>query len=681
MPCYGLLGIEICVPSVDDIVNAVLQPINSYIWSAVQWVSDTLSPLFSGVVSSLSPLFDTVYNNVVGFLNDPLGTIQNALGGVSSALSSLPNFISGGLDTLGSGITGALDATGAALTGAISSAEEFLSGALSSVEAGLGDLLTTVETTLSGAVDLAAAGVSQLVEEVGNGLGLAFQFVQDSLGGIISSVFQGFGFANVGEIVGSAVGAEAQLLTALISLPAGHSPLEPSETQSWASGFIDQVEAACVTLHISNIVAEAASLGQIDISLQEAWRYPYTAAAMSVAQTLAAMPLLEGFGPAFKRYILRSYQPNIPDFQSLISIYVKEGYLEEHWVEIPDEMVNNFAELGFNAEWTKRLWGMHWQYPGPSQLYEMLHRTAGNFPEIGVTDEILRDMLKLHDYEPKWRTPLELISWNTWRIFDIRAGWEIDVLDNDGLKKRLIDTGYLPADAELLANIQKMYVLRSEIDGLLTESDTDFMNGWIDEDQLRANYDATPYNADVKELRMARARLRRDRTDKADIKTALANRFYKGDLSEAEFTDALSRLGVIQSRIDVEIEKVKVKRLQTVKEDTATTGKALTEATYSRAFKVGLIAEEIYRANLAALKYTAEDIGLLVELNTPERPSPDVVKTLTVAELKAAFRVAVLSEEDLRAELAARKYSDVDIDTIVATEQKKIKPAAAEAVA
>ena len=367
----------------------------------------------------------------------------------------------------------------------------------------------------------------------------------------------------------------------------------------------------------------------------------------------------------------------VPDFQSLMSIYVKEGYLEDHWVEMPAEMAQNFAELGYSLEWAQRLWGQHWQYPGPSQLYEMLHRTAGNFPEIGVTEDVLREMLKLHDFEPKWRGPLEAISWNTWRIYDIRTGWEMGTLDDEALVKRLIDTGYEPKDARLVADVQKMTVLRSELDALVTQTSQDYVDGWINEAQLRADLEATPYRKDVIELRVAKAKLQRERALKKALKMALENRYVKGDLTEAEFKQELSRLGVTQEWISSEVARIQAQKLKTVKEDTTTTTKALTESQYSRAYRVGLIPEDQYRKLLQGLKIGPDDISLLVQLNTPQKPAPEEMPTLTLGELKAAYRAGVITENELGSELAFRMYSAGDIDTIIETEKTKIKPTVA----
>jgi hypothetical protein len=676
MPCYEFLGIQLCIPSVDDIVNAVVAPIVNLVTNGLSGLVSSLSPLFSGVINTLAPLFQGVINAITGFLADPLGSIQNAMSSVWGVVSGIWTQISNALGGLWASISAGLSSLGSELSAALEGLLNSVTSGLDRLGSYLSGVFNDAWVALNNGVSYLGAQISGALESAEKVLLTAFDGMGNAIAGTVGGMFSGFGSLNISAVMGSITSVVGQIETAIVSLGAFHSPITPDEAAAFVPGFINQVTAAATSLQVSNIIAEAASLGQIDVTLSDAWKYPNTAAAMSLAAELVSMPLTEGLMPAYKRYILASYVPLIPDFQSLIGIYVKEGYLPDHWVEMPDEMAQNFRELGYSLEWAQRLWGQHWVYPSPSQLYEMLHRTAGNFPEIGVTDEILRNMLKLHDFEPKWRIPLEAISWNTWRIYDIRTAWEMSLVDDSGLVKRLIDTGYEPRDASLLADIQKMFVLRSEIDGLLTESDTDFLSGWISEEQLRIDYEATPYNAGIIELRISKAKLRQARTDKADLKAALINRYTKGDLSEKEFSEELSRLGIQQIRIKVELVKANATKLKTVKEETTLTTKALTEATYSRAFKVGVISEADYRSRLESLKYSEEDLEILVELNTPERPSPSLLPSLSLGELKAAFRVGILTEDELAAELAARGYAYEDLSVIILTEKSKIKPKA-----
>ena len=138
----------------------------------------------------------------------------------------------------------------------------------------------------------------------------------------------------------------------------------------------------------------------------------------------------------------------------------------------------------------------------------------------------------------------------------------MNILTDQQLIDKSIDTGYHPEEAPLVAETQKMFVYRSEIEKLLTEADMDFIDGWITEAQLRANYDATPFREVLKEMRVARAKLRRSRDAKKEIAAALKERAIKLDLSVEEYGKELSRLGMVEDWISIEQEKVRARLLR-----------------------------------------------------------------------------------------------------------------------
>jgi len=262
----------------------------------------------------------------------------------------------------------------------------------------------------------------------------------------------------------------------------------------------------------------------------------------------------------------------------------------------------------------------------------------------------------------------------------VRTAREIGLLSDSQALERLTALGYDPKDASLLIDVQQFEILRSEIDKLLTEADNDFTNGWISEDTLRADYGATPYGSDVVDLLIERAKERRDRNMKEDLKTALLDRFKKGDLSETEVTTELSRLGLVQDWISSEVARAKATMLTKVKNEPTSTLKTLSEAQYSRSFKYGLIDESSYRQKLELFKYGEDDIDLLVSLNQPEKPPEPTLPDLSLGELKSAYRNEILTEQAFRAELTKRGYDDEETRVIVATEKVKLEAAIAKKV-
>ena len=95
-------------------------------------------------------------------------------------------------------------------------------------------------------------------------------------------------------------------------------------------------------------------------------------------------------------------------------------------------------------------------------------------------------------------------------------------------------------------------------------------------------------------------------------------------------------------------------------------------STLRAAFREGIISEEELTAELEARRYTPEDIELLLEVERARIPAP-VVPEVSEATLRRAFRDEVIDEAALRAELERRGYSPDDVDMIVAIESQVIE--------
>ena len=544
MPKISFFGIEIYIPDLTEIINAVTTPITNVVWSAVQNITTTLTPLFNTVWSVVSGVTSTITTFITTNITGLVSAISNTLGSVWTFIQTIPSTVSGVLGPLIEDIGAGVQSVAATLGTSLNNLGVELGAGLE----GLGSSLVSVIDT-----------IGPTVETMFNG---AFGLVGDVMGGL----FTGFGSLDIGAAVGSTQVIAAGMGAVLEAGPLMSSPMTPEDaranTDSWRSIQRDH----WYQMYIMALGIEGGSLGQVEAPITMMFREPQIAASLDLATSWFAAPYEIGIRPLLERYWLKSYQPLLPAYADMIDVYVKEGYLAEKWVELPDEFVANMTELGYSLFWTQRLWGKHWVLPAVDHIYEMYARTLGTRPEIGVDIGLLRTMLKYHDYEPVWRDRFEAIIWRTWRIYDLRVGWEMNMYDHETLVKKTIDARYNPDEADTIADIQKMFVLRSEIDGLLREADTDFIDGWISEATLRADYEATPYRPEIQEMRIQRAILRRDRDYKKEIAAALKDRFIKGDLSESEYTTALSELGMVEDRISVAVERARAYKLKKVVE-------------------------------------------------------------------------------------------------------------------
>jgi len=156
----------------------------------------------------------------------------------------------------------------------------------------------------------------------------------------------------------------------------------------------------------------------------------------------------------------------------MISVYVREGYMAEKWVEIPPEFATYMKELGYSEEWTKRLWGQHWVLPGVSLLYEMFHKKIIDY-------ETLTAMLKYHDFEPVWRDRLIANAYALIPRVDLRRGYAWGLISGDQLQERYEKLGFSPDDATSMTGIAKRYGLSAYYSRLLSVAAATFRKGQL----------------------------------------------------------------------------------------------------------------------------------------------------------------------------------------------------------
>lgn len=180
-----------------------------------------------------------------------------------------------------------------------------------------------------------------------------------------------------------------------------------------------------------------------------------------------------GQAPYIQRYWQQIYTPFLPGYADMISVYMREGYMAEKWVEIPQEFVNFIRELGFSEFWAYRLWGKHWVLPGVSHLYEMFHKKIIDY-------NTMAGMLKYHDFEPVWRARLIENAYQMIPRVDLRRGYVWGLISEAELQERYEKLGYGPGDAAIMKNIAKRFGLSAYYSRLLTVACQAFRRGQLE---------------------------------------------------------------------------------------------------------------------------------------------------------------------------------------------------------
>ncbi len=371
----------------------------------------------------------------------------------------------------------------------------------------------------------------------------------------------------------------------------------------------------------------------------------------------------------------------LPGVQDLIRMAVREAFTPEtierfqYKEGFPSEILQYTRKIGLSDDWVLRYWFAHWELISPSQAYEMLHRLRPGRSDITFTEDDLDLLLKTADYPVFFRDRLKAISYNPITRVDVRRMYKLGIFDAAEVKERYKDLGYTDEDAQALADFTVKYEaddgsdIRDKYKGLsLSTLKSLFIKDAITEQDYHDRIIKLGYAEEEAKLIIELAKLdniddvaidwhKKFVTDMVnDISAAFANRM----ITEDSARQSLTALGIATANVDFIIQKqsydadlgslnINIKYIHdayisgaidrnTLVSDLGKLGisgnqqnkliddfelelryrnRRLTEAQYRLAFTRGLITQDDYIANLAALGYTDYDIALLVALYTP----------------------------------------------------------------
>ena len=167
----------------------------------------------------------------------------------------------------------------------------------------------------------------------------------------------------------------------------------------------------------------------------------------------------------------------LPGYADIISVYMREGYLPEKWVEIPTEFIDFMSQQGYSRDWALKLWGKHWVLPSVGLLYDMYHKHIIEYPDMVK-------MLKYHDFEPVWRDRLIENAYRMIPRVDLRRAYRYRMLEAAGLKERYEWLGYNPRDAGIMSGIATRWSLDRYYTRLETVARSAFRKRRISETSL-----------------------------------------------------------------------------------------------------------------------------------------------------------------------------------------------------
>lgn len=472
--------------------------------------------------------------------------------------------------------------------------------------------------------------------------------------------------------------AESKGLPLSLFMP-GKSPITPPEAPGEASSIIDRGLALITALNTIGIIAEAASIGQIESVIWAMTNIINATGLPKVIQDLYSIPTEVGLKTALIYQMNRTFQPRLPDpgaltdlrargflsedlytwamrqhgyadwaseimaysktrypdpntilelnrrgfvpdadvngwyraaglhpnaayaysllkwqlpgYADIISVYMKEGYLEEKWAEIPDEFIGYMSQQGYSREWALRIWGKHWILPGVDLLYDMFHKEIIDYATMAK-------MLKYHDFEPVWRDRLILNAYNMIPRVDLRRAYRYNLIGPEGLTDRYKKLGYAEGDAVILGQM----AVRASLDRYYTRLET----------VVRAAY-------------------------------------RKGKMTKETLTTWLQIVNTPREAIDLIIAAEDIAKGADVLEP-AEEPRTLSAAQICSLYKARLLTHDVGLTKLQALGYEPADAALLLSLSEP-RPEAPEQNTQLITAAAAHYKEGLMSRDIFQAYL------------------------------
>jgi len=375
----------------------------------------------------------------------------------------------------------------------------------------------------------------------------------------------------------------------------------PDEAAAAAPDLMKTLDLQLENVVDAILMLEAGSAGMVDISPARAVDLPPIKFLSTVSTALRETRFNSGFLPYYQRHVLSQYTPYLPPYQDMISVYVREGYMEEKWVEIPEEFTGFMKELGYSEEWTKRLWGKHWVLPDVHLLYQMFHKKI-------ITYDAMTAMLKYHDFEPVWRDRLIANAYTMIPRVDLRRGYAWGMIPEAQLQERYEKLGYNVADAATMAGIAKRYGL-------------------------------TAYYTRV-------------------LNVAAAS-FRKGQLSGPSFQSIMELCGLPEEAQSMLLAAESMARAAAVTEP-GEEPRVLSASQVCGAYAKGLLSLSAAKEQLLRMGYLEGDADLLLALATP-KPQPEAPETEIVSAASLLYRNGWMTSQELAGWLRIAGLTDREI--------------------
>jgi len=559
---------------VNSIASWITNQVHNFVLTLNSWIHGVANELWgwvSGAFSALTQAVSSFVSNSTNFLS---GVLNRAATAISTGVTGLYTFMSNNIGM-------AINIIGDNVNNAVSGFGSWISGALAGVASALGEGLQHFWVFMTG--------------EIPKAMGTIGSFITDR---VVSPIVSGLGwvFTKLTDIVKSLI----HQIEGLFRL---HSPITPQDAFNLA---IPMVVLALGAGALATGVIDAASTHILGSGLNLRSLGAFMKDLVNPSMFMGAiLGVLVGVGirSPVTQYYRRMFRPEIPDVSTATRMLWRGDLTEAEFRDVvgrwgygdpfeaayltlteevpgpgdlirfvvrevikPEVFTEFMGKQGFAPLISEWFWEAHWMLPGRGEIVDAFHR--------GILTKEERDAyMVLHDFKPEPRPGIKVsdlaivagIAKTLIPRVDLRYGWEMGDISDEDLEDRYRWLGY-EDDAPLMADIQRSRALVEEVHKVRDQWISDFLEGYIREETLRANLIEIGIGAVRVDYYVQYARMRRAREAKKDWLDYYEDGYVKDLVTDEEVEARAKEILVDPEALDLFLRSAYIRKYRKPKE-------------------------------------------------------------------------------------------------------------------
>ena len=304
------------------------------------------------------------------------------------------------------------------------------------------------------------------------------------------------------------------------------SPITPEEAKNSLNTIMGGVVGVEISLFIAHAFLEGATLGQIE-ALKEIETMVVSKLGLNqIASAAITIPLNELVLKRAQQYYAAEYTPEIPSYQDLIEMVVKEV--------IPlDTFKAQMKYLGYSEQWSQYIWDKHFIPPSLTDILTAWRR--------GLIDEKRVDELMiLVDLDPRFKNIFDTRKYVDPPLTMIRFMFETGNIDAAKVKELIHLQGYRPEHEEMITSYLTEFQGRMWRRRYLVSLSQGFQKGVYTQEQLEAAVLEADYTPDVAKYIVANALVRKQVAE-SGVTAEKPKLLSVGDLKKAYAENMITR--------------------------------------------------------------------------------------------------------------------------------------------